>query len=65
MPVVMTKARARITVVVMAINPFQQGRHCQNGARTSVTAITFWRFSGAKAQQEALLNDRDHAGITA
>ena len=49
MPVVMAKARARITAIfVMAISPLQASRDCQNRASTSVTAITFWSFSERK-----------------
>jgi hypothetical protein len=44
MPVVMAKARARITPVVMAVTLFDLCGDCQNKARTSVTAITFWSF---------------------
>jgi hypothetical protein len=42
---VMAKARARITAIfVMAMSPLQRCEDCQNRARTSVTAITFWSF---------------------
>jgi len=43
MPVVMAKPRARITDVVMAVTLFDVCADCQNKARTSVIAITFWR----------------------
>jgi len=39
----MAKPRARITDVVMAVTLFDVCADCQNKARTSVIAITFWR----------------------
>jgi hypothetical protein len=52
--VVMAKARARIAAIVMAITPLQLCGDCQNRARTSVTAITFWRFFESQAMREGL-----------
>jgi hypothetical protein len=47
MPALMAKARARITAIFfMAVSPLQRCRDCQNKARTSVIAITFWSFRG-------------------
>jgi hypothetical protein len=52
MPAVSAKARARITAIFfMAVPLFQLFEDCQNRARTSVTAITFWSFSRAGAKQ--------------